>query len=951
MLRKLLEVQRQLIDKTLSTTMGKGKRFFKHKNKKKERDFNQNERIQRPSKNVYFQVIWSGTDGHPPCLFLFTDSKRYIFNCTEGTQRLFTQNRVKIGKLDTFFFTRHQWSHLGGFPGFAMTLRDSTNAANLGQLLATQKPQDVKKKLTVNVYGPDGIQNVLAAAHGFMKFDKSGMCLETHEYGKNKVGKIYEDIELAVQPIPIFGSAPVSASGMSFSRHRLLEPLMPSLTHAPPALCFGIHLKPLPGKFDPVRANELGVPSGPLRGQLQAGIEVTLDNGTVVKKSDVCDPDIPGTHILIVDCPSISFIDSLTTNNILQKYTVKGEQQAGLVLHLSPQTVCDNPKYVKWIKKFQLETRHTFANNIPHNIPVFRGQYSLQAMLNVVDQNIFPLIEQNVKPEIGKTDILYNLTKIQLRGISSNSVECFDHSSSFKEDKIEKLQEIAQTALDTFKNQSKETEYELKSDEGRKRQVKENGAESGVTENKKLHLDATPKAKSYPQVLFLGTGAAIPSKYRNVSATLLFLSENNGVLLDCGEDTYGQLFRHYGNKIDNVLKRIKMILISHLHADHHLGLFTLLSRISAVKTPDQNVVVVAPYYYRNWFMSYAETSQPLHCQFVSCRSTLDGSWLTKEIFVKSIKVDHPASAHGFMVKDKKHSVVYSGDTKPCQRLIQEGQNCTMLIHEATLEDEMFEDALTRKHSTTSQALDVAHQMKAKNLVMTHFSQRYPRIPKLKNTPITSHCAIAFDHMELSLEDVPKFQHYIPKIVQMFDLREKDETEEDEKEKKNNEEEKKNKEEERTKNTQSNERQNDRRANNDDSDRKRNEFDGRRAGGSGTKNYQMNNCADEKTKSDSIGKDDSIINVGLDKKAVSVDQNTDPVKTTDDKEDDNYDATNMCKNDDENVNKPSDDTDCKSDKNIETVSMDVEVDCKKQETENVNKHLGDVKSDCKATKEE
>ena len=59
--------------------------------------------------------------------------------------------------------------------------------------------------MTVNVYGPDGIRNVLGATHGFMKFDKSGMRLETHEFGKNKVGKIYEDFELAVQPIPIFG--------------------------------------------------------------------------------------------------------------------------------------------------------------------------------------------------------------------------------------------------------------------------------------------------------------------------------------------------------------------------------------------------------------------------------------------------------------------------------------------------------------------------------------------------------------------------------------------------------------------------------------------------------------------------------------------------------------------------------------------------------------------------
>ena len=47
--------------------------------------------------------------------------------------------------------------------------------------------------------------------------------------------------------------------------------------------------------------------------------------------------------------------------------------------------------------------------------------------------------------------------------------------------------------------------------------------------------------------------------------------------------------------------------------------------------------------------------------------------------MKSIKVDHPASAHGFLVKDKKHSIVYSGDTKPCQRLIEEGQNPSFWI--------------------------------------------------------------------------------------------------------------------------------------------------------------------------------------------------------------------------------------------------------------------------------
>ena len=39
-------------------------------------------------------------------------------------------------------------------------------------------------------------------------------------------------------------------------------------------------------------------------------------------------------------------------------------------------------------------------------------------------------------------------------------------------------------------------------------------------------------------------------------------------------------------------------------------------------------------------------------------------------------------------------------------------------------------------------------MNAEYLVMTHFSQRYPQIPKLKNTPVSSRTAIAFDHMEV-----------------------------------------------------------------------------------------------------------------------------------------------------------------------------------------------------------
>lgn len=41
------------------------------------------------------------------------------------------------------------------------------------------------------------------------------------------------------------------------------------------------------------------------------------------------------------------------------------------------------------------------------------------------------------------------------------------------------------------------------------------------------------------------------------------------MLLDCGEGTFGQLCRHYGQQIDSVLCNLAAVFVSHLHADHH----------------------------------------------------------------------------------------------------------------------------------------------------------------------------------------------------------------------------------------------------------------------------------------------------------------------------------------------------------------------------------------------
>lgn len=52
----------------------------------------------------------------------------------------------------------------------------------------------------------------------------------------------------------------------------------------------------------------------------------------------------------------------------------------------------------------------------------------------------------------------------------------------------------------------------------------------------------------------------------------------------------------------------------------------------------------------------------------------------------------------------------------------------MLLHEATFDDELRADAKKKKHSTTSEAIGVGVAMGARRVLLTHFSQRYQKLP-------------------------------------------------------------------------------------------------------------------------------------------------------------------------------------------------------------------------------
>ena len=51
------------------------------------------------------------------------------------------------------------------------------------------------------------------------------------------------------------------------------------------------------------------------------------------------------------------------------------------------------------------------------------------------------------------------------------------------------------------------------------------------------------------------------------------------------------------------------------------------------------------------------------------------------------------------------------------------------------------------YSTCGQAIEIAGKMNAKNVLLTHFSQRYAKLPIMKDETAV---AIAFDHMEVCM---------------------------------------------------------------------------------------------------------------------------------------------------------------------------------------------------------
>ncbi|MEH6988840.1 ribonuclease Z [Cytobacillus firmus] len=272
-------------------------------------------------------------------------------------------------------------------------------------------------------------------------------------------------------------------------------------------------------------------------------------------------------------------------------------------------------------------------------------------------------------------------------------------------------------------------------------------------------------------IFFLGTGAGIPAKLRNVSSMALKLLDERGSiwLFDCGEATQHQIL-HTSIKP----RRIEKIFITHLHGDHIYGLPGLLSSRS-FQGGDTEVTLYGPKGLKKFIEVSLSVSGTYLKYPLKVTEITEGIVLDEEDFkVETRMLEHGISSYGYRITEKdrpgtlladklaeagiKPGPIYKkikngenieledgsmieaenflgpaqkgrivtvlGDTRFCDAAIDLAAGADLLIHEATFSGGEEKLAYDYFHSTTLQAAQVALEANARKLCLNHISSRY-----------------------------------------------------------------------------------------------------------------------------------------------------------------------------------------------------------------------------------
>lgn len=232
-------------------------------------------------------------------------------------------------------------------------------------------------------------------------------------------------------------------------------------------------------------------------------------------------------------------------------------------------------------------------------------------------------------------------------------------------------------------------------------------------------------------VRLLGTGTPLPSADRFGSATLVDAG-GELILIDCGRGATIRL--EQVNR--NTASRLGLVLLTHLHSDHIVGLPDLwltgwiLGRREPLRVfgPDGTSDMTS--HLQQAYAADIRVRQSPAEQLPARGAALEGRVIEpgvvmdeRGIRVLAFAVDHGhvAPAFGYRIDHGGYSVVISGDTKFSESLIAASAGADVLVHSAWMaEDRNPAPAASRSIASAEEAGRVFARVRPKVAVVTHY---------------------------------------------------------------------------------------------------------------------------------------------------------------------------------------------------------------------------------------
>ncbi|KAL4441684.1 hypothetical protein ABPG74_008681 [Tetrahymena malaccensis] len=543
---------------------------------------------------TYLQIIINHAGEQTPTIILHVGSQKYVFNCAENFMRFQKFNKIKFIQGMCFFLTRLSSETLDGLiPNMTLLF---CNAVGLqDKIYGPQKLvnmfQDMKSKFYIKclpysflgfelnkLQNNSQMSNFLLGINDMasifsLKYDDQFSNNFFENKQKSNAFLIEKFKEQSQNQKNFLNDARQMINDQGNYQDGEVEVVPIYVTKSEDVLAYLIKFPKQECKMNKEKLKSFNIP-GKMMKQFQQNKQIELD-GKIIKLQDVLEDPQPAQQLLIFDCVSQECVENIINCQDISYITTQ-DSFVYAVIHMTPIHILKSHLYEQFLKKFDVNTLHIFVNShlketeIPLNNPqdTFAHVEATNIIAEQFPQN-FPKISENNNNYKSQTQF-YEIYLDQLFPYLKNKTKS---KKNYQLIFNSKQAELAYFPIQQQKNTKKYILTDQFQSEAEKLKISLLD-EIQQKEYKLFENELKEKTKNYdPHIYFLGTSCMTPTIFRNNSSILIYeQSLKQGIMLDCGEGTFYQLLNQFGEvECQEVLRNLKLIVLTHAHSDHYLG--------------------------------------------------------------------------------------------------------------------------------------------------------------------------------------------------------------------------------------------------------------------------------------------------------------------------------------------------------------------------------------------